>query len=43
LPKEYLKEKIEINPDKTAIKKALEQGEIIYGALLVTKSNLQIK
>ena len=43
LPKEYLKEKIEINPDKTAIKKALEQGEIISGALLVTKSNLQIK
>jgi hypothetical protein len=43
LPKEYLKEKIEINPDKTAIKKALEQGEIIPGALLVTKSNLQIK
>lgn len=43
LPKEYLKEKIEINPDKTAIKKALEQGEIISGALLVIKSNLQIK
>ena len=43
LPKEYLKEKIEINPDKAAIKKALEQGEIISGALLVTKSNLQIK
>ena len=43
LPKEYLKEKIEINPDKTRIKKALEQGEIISGALLVTKSNLQIK
>jgi len=43
LPKEYLKEKIEINPDKTAIKKALEQGEIISGALLITKSNLQIK
>lgn len=43
LPKEYIKEKIEIKPDKTAIKKALEQGEIISGALLVTKSNLQIK
>jgi DNA repair exonuclease SbcCD ATPase subunit len=43
LPKEYLKEKIEINPDKTAIKKAIESGVDIPGALLVTKSNLQIK
>jgi len=43
IPKEYIKEKIEINPDKTRIKKAIEQGEIISGALLVTKSNLQIK
>jgi hypothetical protein len=43
LPKEYLKEKIEISADKTAIKKAIESGENISGALLVTKSNLQIK
>jgi DNA repair exonuclease SbcCD ATPase subunit len=43
LPKEYIKEKIEINPDKTAIKKAIESGVDIPGALLVTKSNLQIK
>jgi hypothetical protein len=43
LPKEYLKEKIEINADKTAIKKAIESGINISGALLVTKSNLQIK
>ena len=43
LPKEYLKEKIEINPDKNAIKKAIESGSDIPGALLVTKSNLQIK
>jgi DNA repair ATPase RecN len=43
LPKEYLKEKIEISADKTAIKKAMESGENISGALLVTKSNLQIK
>lgn len=43
LPKEYLKEKIEINPDKSAIKKAIESGADIPGALLVTKSNLQIK
>lgn len=43
LPKEYLKEKIEINPDKNAIKKAIESGIDIPGALLVTKSNLQIR
>jgi len=43
LSKEYLKEKIEISADKTAIKKAMEAGVNISGALLVTKSNLQIK
>jgi len=43
LPKEYLKEKIELSADKTAIKKAIEAGVNISGALLVTKSNLQIK
>ena len=43
LPKEFIKEKIEISADKTAIKKAIELGENISGALLVTKSNLQIK
>jgi hypothetical protein len=43
LPKEYIKEKIELTPDKNAIKKAIESGADIPGALLVTKSNLQIK
>jgi DNA repair exonuclease SbcCD ATPase subunit len=43
LPKEYIKEKIELTPDKNAIKKAIESGVDIPGALLVTKSNLQIK
>ena len=43
LPKEYIKEKIELTPDKNAIKKAIESGSDIPGALLVTKSNLQIK
>ena len=43
LPKEYIKEKIELVPDKNAIKKAIESGADIPGALLVTKSNLQIK
>ena len=43
LPKEFIKEKIEISADKTAIKKAIESGVNISGALLVTKSNLQIK
>lgn len=43
LPKQFIKEKIELSADKTAIKKAFESGENISGALLVTKSNLQIK
>lgn len=43
LPKEYIKEKIELTPDKNAIKKAIESGSDIPGALLVTKSNLQIR
>ena len=41
--KEYIKEKIELTPDKNAIKKAIESGSDIPGALLVTKQNLQIK
>jgi len=43
LPKQFIKEKVELSADKTAIKKAIESGVNISGALLVTKSNLQIK
>jgi archaellum component FlaC len=43
LPKQFIKEKVELSADKTAIKKAMESGINISGALLVTKSNLQIK
>ena len=43
LPKQFIKEKVELSADKTAIKKAIESGINISGALLVTKSNLQIK
>ena len=43
LPKQFIKDKIEISADKNAIKKAIESGENISGVLLVTKSNLQIK
>lgn len=43
LPKEYIKEKIEISADKTLLKKALQAGEEIEGATLKETQNLQIK
>lgn len=41
LPAEYKRVKVE--PDKTALKKALKDGEAFKGVHLVEKSNLQIK
>lgn len=41
LPEDFIV--IERKPDKKAIKEALEEGEIIDGAELVKKSNIQIK
>jgi hypothetical protein len=41
LPTEY--QKIKIEADKTAIKKALEAGEKIDGCVLVEKDNVIIK
>lgn len=35
--------KVEVTPDKTLIKAALDRGENVKGAELVTKQNLQIK
>ena len=43
IPKEYLVEKVEVKPDKTAIKNALNGGVEIQGAHIEKKKNLQIK
>ena len=43
VPKQYKTIKVETTPDKTAIKKAIQEGEIIEGAHLEEKNNLQIK
>lgn len=43
LPKQFLRAKTVVEPDKTAIKNALKAGEKIQGAQLVESRNLQIK
>ena len=43
VPKQYKTIKVETTPDKTAIKKAIQEGEIIEGAHLEEKNNLQIR
>lgn len=43
VPKQYKTVKVETTPDKTAIKKAIQDGEIIEGAHLEEKMNLQIR
>lgn len=43
LDKSFIKEKIEYTADKTAIKKAIESGEIVNGAHIEVNQNLQIK
>ena len=43
IPEDFLKSKTTWTPDKTAIKDAIKKGEIIDGATLITKANLQIK
>lgn len=42
IPEEYLTKKVEIKPDKTAIKKAIQSGIEINGAHIEKKQNLQI-
>ena len=42
LPEEYQKTKIDIQPDKTKIKKAIKAGEEVEGATLIEKQNIQI-
>ena len=43
IPKKFLKPKIEYNPVKADIKKALQNGEEVPGARLVVNTNLNIK
>lgn len=40
IPKEYKKEKVTIDIDKTSIKKALAEGQLIEGAELIIKNSL---
>lgn len=43
IPREYLRIKEDIKPDKTAIKKALKDGQDVQGVCLVENLNLQVK
>ena len=43
IPAEMLRIKTTYEPDKTAIKKAIQAGQAIAGAVLVENQNLQIK
>ena len=43
LPKDFLKVKVTVSADKTAIKKAIKAGQAVVGAELVEVQNLQIK
>lgn len=43
LPTEFVKQKVEYQPDKTAIKKAINEGRDVPGAHLETVNNIQIK
>ena len=43
IPPMYIKAKVEMVPDKTAIKKAIEGGETVTGAQVVENQNIQIK
>lgn len=43
LPNEYVIEKTEYIPDKTAIKKAIKDGKSVEGAELIVNMNLQVK
>ena len=43
LPKEYIKEKVEVSADKTALTKDIKSGKKINGAKIVTNLNMQVK
>lgn len=41
VPKQYLREKVTVSPDKKALKKALQEGHEIEGVSLVNKKTLR--
>ena len=43
LDEKYMKAKVVVTVDKTAIKDALDKGEVVEGAAIEEKQNLQIK
>lgn len=43
IPAEYMREKVQTAPDKTAIKEALKSNFHVPGAILVQNKNIQIK
>ena len=43
LPPDFVTTTVTTKPDKTAIKKAIQAGQAIAGAVLVENQNLQIK
>ena len=43
LPKDFIRQTIKEEPDKTAIKEAIAAGEVVAGASIVTGRNIQIK
>lgn len=43
IPKEYLKEKVEVSADKTAIKKAIKAGAEVSGARVVVNKTIRIE
>ena len=43
LPERYIRRKVSVEADKTAIKDALKAGEVIEGCRLVEKNNISIK
>lgn len=43
IPAEFMRERVTIVPDKTAIKKAIESGQEVAGAKIEERLNLQIR
>ena len=43
IPNQFIKEKIERSPDKTAIKKAIDEGVEVSGTHIEISNNLQVK
>jgi len=43
IPKEYMREKIKYEPDKTAIKNAINSGKVVAGARVIKNKSLKIE